>query len=145
MNQAVKDFLIKNVAPEDLLWNEPMERHITFRVGGEADVLVQVRDDEMLQKLVSYLAKINQEYFVLGKGSNLLVSDQGYRGIILDMSKYCTEARVEGNKVFAKAGASLPQVAILAAVILLLLREEIRSQWKDISRICPFQISLPLL
>ena len=115
MNQAVKDFLKENVAAENLFWNEPMDKHTTFRVSGEADALVCVTDSEMLQKIVSYMAKVSQEFFILGKGSNLLVSDKGYRGVILDMSKGFTDVRVEGNTIIAQAGASLPQVAVLAA------------------------------
>lgn len=115
MNQAVKEFLRENVLQENLLWNEPMAKHTTFRVGGAAEVLIQVRDKEQLQKLVSYFGKVSQEYFILGKGSNLLVSDQGYQGAILDMSRYFTQVRIEGNKIYAQAGASLPQVAVLAA------------------------------
>ncbi len=115
MNQAVKDFLKENVAAENLFWNEPMDKHTTFRVGGEADALVCVTDSEMLQKIVSYMAKVSQDFFILGKGSNLLVSDKGYRGVILDMSKCYTDVRVEGNTIIAQAGASLPQVAVLAA------------------------------
>ena len=115
MNQAVKEFLKKTVAPENLLWDEPMEKHTTFRVGGAAQVLIQVTDEQQLQELISYFGKVSQEYFILGKGSNLLVSDLGYDGVVLDMSKYFTQVRVEGNCIIAQAGASLPQVAVLAA------------------------------
>ena len=115
MNQTVKEFLKEQVLPVDLLWNEPMEKHTTFRVGGAAEAFVQVRDKEQLQKLVSYFGKVSQEYFILGKGSNLLVSDQGYSGVVLDMSKYYTQVRIEGNRIYAQAGASLPQVAVMAA------------------------------
>ena len=115
MNQAIKDFLKETVTKENLLWNESMENHTTFRVGGEADALIQVADTAQLQKLISYFGKVSQEYFILGKGSNLLVSDKGYRGVILDMSKYLSEVRVEGNLIYAQAGASLPQVAVIAA------------------------------
>ncbi len=115
MNQAVKEFLKETVAAENLLWNEPMQKHTTFRVGGEADALIQVEDKEQLKKLISYFGKVSQDYFILGKGSNLLVSDLGYRGVVLDMSKHFTQVRVEGNFIYAQAGASLPQVAVLAA------------------------------
>ena len=115
MNQAVKEFLTQNVPAEDLFWDEPMANHTTFRVGGPADALIQVADKEQLGKLISYFGKVSQEYFVLGKGSNLLVSDRGYRGVVLDMSKHFTQVRVEGNLIYAQAGASLPQVAVLAA------------------------------
>ena len=115
MNQAVKEFLKENVASEQLFWNEPMEKHTTFRVGGEADVLIRITDSEMLQNIVSYLTKVSQDFFVLGKGSNLLVSDKGYHGVILDMSGGFSDVRVEGNRIVAQAGAMLPQVAALAA------------------------------
>nr|MBQ8253612.1 UDP-N-acetylmuramate dehydrogenase [Lachnospiraceae bacterium] len=115
MNQAVKEFLKENVASEHLFWNEPMEKHTTFRVGGEADVLVRITDSEMLQNIVSYLTKVSQDFFVLGKGSNLLVSDKGYHGVILDMSGGFSDVRVEENRIVAQAGAMLPQVAALAA------------------------------
>ncbi|MBE5882029.1 MAG: UDP-N-acetylmuramate dehydrogenase [Lachnospiraceae bacterium] len=115
MNQALKEFLTQTVAQEHLLWNEPMEKHTTFCVGGEADVLIRVKDKEQLTKLVSYFGKVSQDYFILGKGSNLLVSDKGYRGVVLDMSAHFTDVRVEGNRMIAQAGASLPYVATLAA------------------------------
>ena len=115
MNQAVKDFLKDIVAQEDLLWNEPMKKHTTFRVGGEAEVLIRVADNEQLKKLVTYFGKVSQDYFILGKGSNLLVSDKGYRGVVLDMSAHLANVRVEGNCIIAQAGASLPYVATLAA------------------------------
>lgn len=115
MNQAVKEFLKQIVAPEDLFWDEPMEQHTTFRVGGAAEVLIKVRDKEQLGQLIEFFGKISQEYFILGKGSNLLVSDKGYHGVILDMSSHFTDVRVEGNRIYAMSGASLPYVATLAA------------------------------
>lgn len=115
MNQALIEFIKETVSPENVFFGEPMDKHTTFRVGGEADVFVQVNGKEQLRALIGYLGKIEEDFFVLGKGSNILVGDKGFRGIILDMSKHFTRIRVEGNRIIAQAGASLPQVAKVAA------------------------------
>ena len=60
------------------------------------------------------MAKISQEFFELGKGSNLLVGDKGYPGIVLNLGKRFARIEVEGNIIRAEAGASLPQVAVTA-------------------------------
>lgn len=115
MNQAVREFIERSVLPEDLLWNEPMKKHTTFRVGGEAQVFIKIRDEENLKELLSYFHKVDLPYFILGKGSNLLVSDAGFEGAVLDMTEHFTDVLIEGTKVIAKAGAMLPQVATMAA------------------------------
>ncbi len=115
LNQAVQKFLIENVASEHLFFEEPMKNHTTFRVGGPAQAYVRVSDKQQLKKLIAFFSKVSQDYFVLGKGSNLLVSDLGYKGVVLDMSHLLTEVRVEENRIVAQAGASLPYVAMLAA------------------------------
>lgn len=115
MNQALIEFIKKTVSPENIFMREPMDKHTTFRVGGEADVFVQVTGREQLLSIIGYLAKIEEDFFVLGRGSNILVGDKGFRGIILDMSRYYTEIRVEGTCIIAQAGASLPRVAAVAA------------------------------
>lgn len=115
MNQGLIEFIKNTVSPENVFLGEPMEKHTTFRVGGEADIFVQVNGKEQLRTLITFLGKIGEDFFVLGKGSNILVGDRGYRGIILDMSKHFTEVQVEGNRIIAQAGASLPYVAAVAA------------------------------
>lgn len=106
---------IRTIVPEErLLFHEPMNRHTTFRVGGEAECMVIVETKDELSQLVSYLGRIEQEYFVLGNGSNLLVGDKGYRGIIVKMGPRLSAVRVERNHIAAGAGALLSQVASAA-------------------------------
>ena len=81
MNQALLEFIRETVTPENMKLQEPMAAHTTFRTGGEAAVFVEVPGKQQLSQLVQYMAKISQEFFVLGKGSNLLVGDKGYPGI----------------------------------------------------------------
>ncbi len=75
---------IRTIVPEErLLFHEPMSRHTTFRVGGEAECIIMVETQEELSQLIQYLSRSGQEYFVLGNGSNLLVGNKGYRGVIV--------------------------------------------------------------
>lgn len=114
MNQALLEFIRETVTPENMKLQEPMAAHTTFRTGGEAAVFVEVPGKQQLTQLVQYMAKISQEFFVLGKGSNLLVGDKGYPGIVLNLGKRFARIEVEGNIIRAEAGASLPQVAVAA-------------------------------
>ncbi len=106
---------IRTIVPEKrLLFHEPMSRHTTFRVGGEAECIVIVETKEELSQIISYLGKLEQEYFVLGNGSNLLVGDKGYRGVIMKLGPRLSSIRVDGNHIAVGAGALLSQTAAAA-------------------------------
>ncbi|MDE6404052.1 MAG: UDP-N-acetylmuramate dehydrogenase [Lachnospiraceae bacterium] len=106
---------IRTIVPDErLMFHEPMSRHTTFRVGGEAECMAVVETKEELSQLVSYLGRVEQEYFVLGNGSNLLVGDKGYRGIILKLGPRLSAVGVEKDHIAAGAGALLSQVASAA-------------------------------
>ena len=106
---------IRTIVPEErLLFQEPMSRHTTFRVGGEAECIVMVETQEELSQLIPYLSRSGQEYFVLGNGSNLLVGDKGYQGVILKLGKRMQQILVDGNHIVAGAGALLSQVSVAA-------------------------------
>ena len=79
------------------LYNEPLRDHTTFRVGGEADAFLSVQSGDELKKVL-LLCKAQQiPYFVLGNGSNLLVSDKGFRGLIISIGNYMSEIKIEGK------------------------------------------------
>lgn len=106
---------IKTIIPKDrILFHEPMSKHTTFRVGGEAECFIMIRQEEELGKLILYLNQIEEEYFILGNGSNLLVGDKGYRGVVLKFDGPMEEVRVEGTLVRVRAGALLSKVASVA-------------------------------
>ena len=68
-----------------LLYNEPLRNHTTFKVGGEADAFLSVKTQEELIKAVRLCCEKKVPYFILGNGSNLLVSDKGYRGLVISI------------------------------------------------------------
>lgn len=99
------------ISSKDKLQNEPMRAHTTFQIGGPADYFIYPQNVQQLEQVIAVCKRENIDWFLLGRGSNLLVGDGGYRGVILCLSRYFSDIKVEGNEVTAMAGASLPNVA----------------------------------
>ena len=114
MSRALLEFLASVVPEENIRQQEPMSEHTTFRVGGPAEVFVTVDDREQLGKVIRYLNLTGWSHFLLGNGSNLLVSDKGYRGAVIQLWKNVSDIQVEGCLIQAKAGASLAKIAAQA-------------------------------
>lgn len=112
--EAVYEYIRANVPEEDILTEEPMSRHTTFRIGGEAACFIRISSEEQLRKLIPYFENVGVEYFVLGKGSNLLVGDKGYPGVIFQISDACQQIEAEENRLQVQAGAALSKVALFA-------------------------------
>lgn len=93
--------------------NEPMSEHTSFKLGGPADIFVTVDSKEKLSQAVKVLKDGNMPYLVVGKGSNLLVSDKGIEGAVLSLSKM-DDITVDGEYITASAGASLAAVCVFA-------------------------------
>lgn len=93
--------------------NEPMSEHTSFKLGGPADIFVTVDSKEKLSAALKVLKDQKVPYFVLGKGSNLLVSDKGIEGAVLSLSKM-DDITVKGEFITASAGASLAAVCVFA-------------------------------
>lgn len=96
---------------EDIKINEPMKKHTSFRVGGPAKFFLVVHSEEILAQILLAVNERNLPYFVLGNGSNLLVSDQGYEGVMIYLGEEFTGIKVKENKIEAGAAAFLGKVA----------------------------------
>lgn len=88
-----------------------MAAHTTFRIGGPADCFLQPENTEQLIRVQRYLRMVGVPFFVLGNGSNLLVSDEGYHGVILQIGSRMSRITAEDCRITAQAGATLAQVA----------------------------------
>ena len=111
ISRVVLDVIRAYVPGDDVLEREPMCRHTTFRVGGKAACFVRISSIGQLQKLIPYFEQIGLPYFILGNGSNLLVSDDGYDGVILQVGDKFSRISTEGNHMEAQAVALLSAVA----------------------------------
>ena len=97
-----------------ILEQEPMCKHTTFRIGGAAKYFAMPKNTAEIQTLIAYCKEHKLDYCVLGNGSNVLFTDAGYDGLIIQIGSAMSEIRVDGTSVYAQAGAILARVANLA-------------------------------
>lgn len=101
------DILKNIVSEEDILTREYMKNHTSFKIGGSADFLVTPRTVDQIQNLIITLKKENIPVFIMGNGSNLLVSDKGIRGVVIKLSKNFSSFSISGDEVTAQSGILL--------------------------------------
>lgn len=111
MNQIFYEKLISIVPESRALKGEPMKQRTTFRVGGPADFFVTPGTREELREIVALCKDEKMPYYIMGNGSNLLVSDKGYRGVMIQIYKEMSSISVDGNRITAGAGALLSKIA----------------------------------
>ena len=99
---------------QNVIQNEPMKRHTTFRIGGPCDIFIKPRSIEEIRQIIEVVKENKVPYYVVGNGSNLLVSDDGYRGVIINLFNNFSDITVEGNTITASAGALLGKIGYTA-------------------------------
>ena len=110
MKQAAET-LKQAVGAGIFLTDEPMSRHTTFRTGGPADIYIEPSGVEELKQVLDICREENVAYTIIGNGSNLLVGDGGYRGVLISFGKPFAQVTIEGAQVRTGAGALLSAVA----------------------------------
>lgn len=114
MNQDIIDAL-RQIAPDlELNKNEKMSRHTTFKTGGPASLFIRPGDLDQLKAAVALLRRAEVSYFILGNGSNLLVSDKGYDGAIISTERFTDIHLEDDNRIYADAGAMNSRIAAFA-------------------------------
>lgn len=111
VSNTVIETLKELVPPEYVHVQEPMSKHTTFRIGGCADCLVEIGSTEELRKVQHYLRQVEIPYVITGNGSNLLVGDKGYRGVVLQLGGRFAQVTADGCRITAQAGALLSRIA----------------------------------
>ena len=106
---------LTEILPENRVREEePMRLHTTFRVGGPARFFVVPETSQQLRQVVRCCQEEEVAYYIIGNGSNLLVSDQGYEGVVIQIFREMNRIEVQGAKIKAQAGALLSAVAARA-------------------------------
>ena len=93
-----------------VLFDAPMRKYTSIKVGGPADSLLFPKNVEELRKVVRYAKRRKIPFFILGKGSNLIVKDKGIRGWVISLTQGMKKAQMEGNVITAEAGLSLQRL-----------------------------------
>ena len=102
------------VGEENVLVDEPMREHTTFKVGGPADLYVIPEDFDEVRDVLRACDEAGVERFVLGRGSDLLVSDDGYRGVIVAVADGLVGVSVDGTEMTCQAGVDLREASEMA-------------------------------
>ncbi|HBG17447.1 MAG TPA: UDP-N-acetylenolpyruvoylglucosamine reductase [Firmicutes bacterium] len=110
-----REELIATLQLESYQYDEPMYRYTSFRIGGPADLLIEAQTVDELARTVEYCQQVGVFWFLLGRGTNILVKDQGVRGVVLRLGKGFSSINVEGRRIKAGGAASLAAVAEQAA------------------------------
>lgn len=111
MNKLVKILIEANVGK---VWeNEPLANHTTWKIGGPADILVQPQDKEGLIACMRLIYEHQLPYLIIGRGSNLLVRDQGIRGVVVKLGEGLDDLTIDGSRVVVGAGYSFIKLATI--------------------------------
>ncbi len=114
MNQRFLEDLSEKFTDLDILQNEPLSRHTTFRIGGPADCFVSP-DERQLPGIIQLARDYQVPYTVIGNGSNLLVGDKGIRGLVIEIGRNMESVEIEDKRLKIGAGTILGRAAQIAA------------------------------
>jgi len=107
--------LLNLFGAEKIFFNEELKNHTTFKIGGSADYFLMPQNIDDIKNGIKYAKENNIPFFVLGNGSNILVSDKGYKGMIIKFGKQFKNIDlIDENRIYADSGALLSEVANFA-------------------------------
>lgn len=107
----VIDFINKNLVDSAYYLHEDMKKHTTFKTGGTADIVVEAQSINELQTLMKYVLEEGIPYIVVGRGSNLIVSDKGVRDLVIKIDKNLSKCIIDNDVLEVEAGAAIIDVS----------------------------------
>lgn len=107
MTERIRNRFCEIIGEDRVLLNEPMAGHTTFRIGGPADYFIEAENEEEIRGVIGICREEHLPWFVIGRGSNLLVGDKGFRGVILSVYREFQGIEIEGETVRVRAGTLL--------------------------------------
>lgn len=111
MKQEFYEKLSKIVRKEQILEEEPMKKHTTFRIGGPAEYLILPQTTEEIADVIKLCRQEEIPWYIVGNGSNLLVADEGVRGVVIQLLRNFNQIQVVGCQIRMQAGAQNAAVA----------------------------------
>lgn len=109
--KQIAQILLQQIPESIIKIDEPMKNHTSFKIGGPADIYIAPETTQQLVFVIEVCKQHQVPYFILGNGSNLLVKDGGYRGVMIHLFKNMSAITVNNGEVYAQAGALLVKVA----------------------------------
>lgn len=105
MEDLVKS--VKNIKNIEIKTNVMLKDYTNFKIGGKVDCLCKVRSIKSLIKLIKLLNKNKVKYYILGNGTNVLCSDSGFKGVVIQLGNKLNKMKIKGNKIYCESGVSL--------------------------------------
>jgi len=115
MEQSIKKDLLDICGKEGILFDEPLSRHTSFHIGGPADAFVCPEDEEQLAEVIGFCDRNGIPRFILGNGTNILASDEGYRGVVIQIYRNMAGCDLKGSSVYVRAGMLLSALSAVCA------------------------------
>lgn len=100
------------VNKENIRCNEPMYKHTTFKTGGNADYFIKADSIEKIKKILEFAKKENIPIYIIGNGSNLIVKDEGIRGIVLKVEIKNIEFKEVNDDIIVTSGAGVKMMEL---------------------------------
>lgn len=113
-NVELYDLFEEKIVNGKIMIDESMSKHTSFKIGGPADLMVLPGSEEELIEAIKICTRNDIDFFIMGNGTNILVSDKGIRGVVIKISELLGEIRVDGNNIVVQGGALLTVVSKLA-------------------------------
>ena len=111
MKEYVKEKILSVCAQENTLFDEPLCRHTSFRIGGPADAFVMPANEEELDGIIRICDEEGVPRTIIGNGTNILADDEGYRGVVIQIYKNFSDIRISGEEITAGAGVLLSSLS----------------------------------
>lgn len=92
----------------------PLADYTSWKIGGRADMLIEPSGAEGLSKVLEYICQNKIPYIVIGDGSNILFSDEGFRGVVIRIGRAMSNVTIENDRIYAQAGVAMPRLARMA-------------------------------
>lgn len=103
---------LKEIVGNDEVWeNVPMKEYTSFKAGGNAGILVMPDNDDQLRQVLKLVLSWQSPFYIMGEGSNTLIRDEGYRGIIIKIGPAMSAIKIDGEKIRAQSGALIKDVS----------------------------------
>lgn len=115
MQDCCRSYASVKLEIDNILYNEPMKNHTSFKLGGPADIFIEPDNTEELAKAVASLREHTIPYYIIGNGSNLLVSDNGLRGSIVKIGEKFGSVNINEDRIIAECGILLSTLSKTAA------------------------------
>ena len=110
--QKIKEDIIEFISKENIKLDEPMSKHTSFKTGGNAEVFATVETEKQIQELLKYSKINNIKLYIIGNGSNLLVSDEGIQGIVAKISFQELNISEQDEDIIVRVGAGYKVMAL---------------------------------